>query len=173
MKLQLQKRKKYKRTHLGKKRDKQPIGHELYHDDPISQIPKIGKKREEALKKCGIHTILNYLKNPEKVHLITTGKDAIVKTIQQGLAKGVNEGKCPVHFDKIDHRKHPNPYESKYGAEWQKKISKTRTMKLVCPVSEIVQHMAQHTSDALKGTTHEGKALFYHDALSQLTEKKH
>ena len=45
-------------------------------------------------------------------------------------------------------------------------------MKLVRPISDMIHHMIQQTTNALKGTKYEGKALFYHDALSQLTEKK-
>ena len=73
---------------------------------------------------------------------------------------------------KIDHRLAANPYQSKYGSDWKTKIEKSPSLRLVRPVSDMIHHMAQETSNALKDTKYEGKALFYHDALSQLTEAK-
>ena len=103
---------------------------------------------------------------------LTSEKEVIKNAIQEFLgSKTINSGSCPESICKIDHRKANNPYASKYGMNWESKINKTPTMKLVRPVSDMIMHMISETSNALKGTKYEGKALFYHDALSQLTEK--
>ena len=88
------------------------------------------------------------------------------------MGLGVNEGKCPDEYEFIDHRKSDNPYKSKYGNEWVKKISKSSTLRLVRPISDLVNHMAKESTKTMKGTKYQGKAMFYHDSLSQLTEKK-
>ena len=72
--------------------------------------------------------------------------------MNNGLAnKNINSGSCPDEISKIDHWKSNNPYESKYGDDWQSKINKTPTMKLVGPVSEMIYHMIHETSNTLKG----------------------
>ena len=156
-----------------KKRSKRPVGHELYANDPVSLIPKIGKTRQKELDRCGISTIYDCVNHPERMDHLTSEKELIKNAVKNGLAnKNVNPGSCPDEISKIDHRKSDNPYESKYGDDWQMKIDRTPTMKLVRPVSEMIFHMARETSNALKGSKYEGKPLFYHDALSQLTEKQ-
>ena len=156
-----------------KKLAKRPEGHEYYANDSVCMIPKIGKGRESRLNRCGISTIFDCMNHPERMEHLTSEKDTIKNAIKDGLAnKRIHSGTCPDDFCKIDHRKTDNPYESKYGLNWESKINKTPTMNLVRPVSDMIQHMIRETSNALKGSKYEGKALFYHDALSQLTEKK-
>ena len=156
-----------------KKRANRPNGHEYYEKDPVSRIPKIGKGRQHALNRCGISTIYDCVNHPERMEYLTSGKELIKRAIKDGLVnKRINSGSCPDEISKIDHRKADNPYELKYGLNWRLKIDKTPTMKLVRPVSDMIHHMVTETSNALKGSEYEGKALFYHDALSQLTEKK-
>ena len=76
-------------------------------------------------------------------------------------------------YQLVDHQKADNPYLSKYeGDKWMDAISKSTTLHLVCPISDLIIHMANESSEAMKNTKVEGKALLYHDALSQLTEKR-
>ena len=155
-----------------KKLTKRLEGHEFYENDPISHVPKIGIGRQKALDKCGISTIQDYINHPERMEHLTSEKELIVRALKNGLEnKIINCGICPDEFKQIDHRKFDNPYASKYGELWREKINKTPTMKLVSPISDMIIHMIRTTTDALKNTKYEGEALFYHDALSQLTEK--
>ena len=72
----------------------------------------------------------------------------------------------------VDHQKAENPYLSKYGEDkWMDAISKSPTLHLVCPISDLINHMAIQSTNAMKNTKFEGKGLFYHNMLSQLTEK--
>ena len=73
----------------------------------------------------------------------------------------------------MDHRLSENPYLSKFGEdEWKNKIRKHPLLRNYLPVSDLITHMAKCTTEAMKGTEFEGRGLFYHDALSQLTEKE-
>ena len=169
----IMKAKKSKSRTWVTKQKRRPQGHEYYHDDPVKMIPKIGNERAKALNKCGISTLLDCVTHPERMDNLTSEKETIVNAIKNVLDNNkINEGTCPNEIMTIDHRLAPNPFESKYGANWKSKIDKSPTMRLVNPISEMIRHMAQESSNALKGTKYEGKALFYHDALSQLTESK-
>ena len=76
----------------------------------------------------------------------------------------------------VDHRKHDNPYVSRYGEDgWERAIAVDirRHQKVVC-IMELVEHMYKTTKDFFKGTEYEvgGNYYFYHDALTQLSDKK-
>ena len=81
-------------------------------------------------------------------------------------------GNCPTELELIDHRKSNNPYQSKFGDVWEHHIRKSPILHNTTPVSDLIIHMAKCTTEAMKGSVFEGKGLFYHDALSQLTEKE-
>ena len=82
-------------------------------------------------------------------------------------------GKCPPLWESFDHRKSDNPYLSKFGeAEWENRIRKSPSLRNYVPVSDLIIHMAKCTTEAMEGTDFEGRGFFYHDALSQLTERE-
>ena len=73
----------------------------------------------------------------------------------------------------MDYRLCNNPYLAKFGEnEWENRIRKSPLLRKVLPVSDLIVHMANCTTEAMKGNQFEGKGLFFHDALSQLTEKE-
>ena len=73
----------------------------------------------------------------------------------------------------MDYRLCDNPYLAKYGEnEWERHICKKPLLHNLLPVSDLIIHMAKSTTEAMKGTVYEGHGLFFHDALSQLTEKE-
>ena len=81
-------------------------------------------------------------------------------------------GECPSRYESVDYRLNDNPYLAKFGEnEWENRIRKCPLLRNSLPVSDLIIHMAKSTTDAMKGTIHEGHGLFFHDALSQLTEK--
>ena len=72
----------------------------------------------------------------------------------------------------VNHLIADNPYESRYGEEWKSEIKKVKRMKKFICVTDLVQHICDETAKAYKGTKHEDDWLFYHDALTQMTDKK-
>ena len=73
----------------------------------------------------------------------------------------------------VDYRQCDNPYLSKFGEdEWESRIWKCSLLRNVLPVSDLITHMAKSTTEAMKETEFEGRGYFYHDALTQLTEKE-
>ena len=87
--------------------------------------------------------------------------------------KSLNIGACPAELQHVDHRLCNNPYQSKFGEdEWENKMRKSAVLRKYLPVSDLITHMAKCTSDVMIGTKFEGRGYFYHDALSQSTEKE-
>ena len=101
--------------------------------------------------------------------MVSTIKNRINDAI---VGLGVNHGKCPESYEFVDHRRSENPWISKYGDKWMDYASKSPTLKLVRPVSDLITHMAVESTKAMKTSPYQNKALFYHDALSQLTENE-
>ena len=172
--IELAKKSKSERTWTTK--NERPEGKELYEEDSVTVIRGIGKKSERILHEASIFKVSDCIKYPEKLNElngtnhITSMIKSKIETALVGL--GINKGKCPKEYEFIDHRKADNPYESKYGDESINEISKSSTLKLVRPVSDLINHMAVESTEIMKDTIYKGKALFYHDALSQLTEKR-
>eukprot|EP00957_Ditylum_brightwellii_P032775 2484663-Ditylum_brightwellii.AAC.1 len=67
-------------------------------------------------------------------------------------AQNSEEGALPPDGD---HQKHTNPYLSKYGERWKEKIKESKA-----------------TPEAFEDTIHKDDFLFYHDALSLMTNKE-
>ena len=69
----------------------------------------------------------------------------------------------------IDHRKHDNPYFSRYGANWEDNIAKSSQLRSKVKVTDMVSWYMKETERAFKGTSHETDWVIYHDALSLMT----
>ena len=66
---------------------------------------------------------------------------------------------------------HPNPYLARYGeTEWRNEIKKVTGMKKYCCIKELVLHIHEETRQAFKGTKYESTYLFYHGALTTMTD---
>jgi hypothetical protein len=72
-----------------------------------------------------------------------------------------------------DHRKDESPYLSRCGRDrWMEEIRKCTAMSSSICVTQMIHHMVDETERVMKGTTHEGKGQFYHDALTLMTCNK-
>ena len=107
----------------------------------------------------------------KKLVPVSDGRKSTISRIVKDAVGICNVGECPFSIDHEDHRLHDNPYLSKYGADqWEDHIAKSPTLRNCHPISTIIEHMGRCTCEVMKGTKYEGKGLFFHDALSQLTE---
>ncbi|MCH2218669.1 MAG: hypothetical protein MK076_11495, partial [Flavobacteriales bacterium] len=107
------------------KRDR-PLGKDLYANNPIAILPRVGEVTETKLNEVGIFTVGDYINNKDAVESILDSNPAKIKKIKKlkdETAGGVRNGSCPEKYEKIDHRKNDNPYLSKYGDEWENRIS--------------------------------------------------
>ena len=65
-----------------------------------------------------------------------------------------------------------NPYESQHGRDWRIEVTKSSLLRCYNCVNDIIEHMVSEMKRVFKGTTHKNYCLFYHDALSLMTEKE-
>lgn len=148
-----------------------PVGtrDKLYLDDPVTMLKGCGNVSAMHLHARGIRTIENLFdmtpEDEKELQKSLRGKDTIHQFIEDA-----NRCELIVRPRKIDHRKHENPYLSRYGEEkWEEQIKKCTAMsKFVC-VTDMIDHIVSETRRVFKGTTHEKTCMFYHDALSQMT----
>jgi hypothetical protein len=145
-------------------------GRYFEEDEPV-HIPQLGKTNSDKLKKMGITTIkqlgeADFLLQPNRppTHAL---KNMPIKTLKKHIlrAKSAIPGCIPT----IDLRKEENPYEKKYGEQWETNIRKATSLNKTVPVSDLILHMERECDRIMKGTMFEGKGVYYHDALKQLT----
>ena len=143
----------------------------------ITKLPQVasGGTTEKTLVEAGFL----------KVSDLMPMTDVIIKKLS--ALKGIGKGKIDIWRKKIeemlnnavpaetvaparDHRKHPNPYYSKWGdIEGEKKIRKCTALNKFCCIKELVIHIVDESKAMFKGTDHENNWFFYHDALSMMT----
>ena len=71
----------------------------------------------------------------------------------------------------VDYRIAINPYESRYGADWEDFCNATTFMSQYICVTTLIEWIVEVCTDIFKGSTCENDWVFYHDALSQMTAK--
>jgi hypothetical protein len=155
-------------TRGGWVKDTRPEG-QVYQDDPVTILKGCAKKTEEKLKEFQIMTVGD-LKNVDaaiKQQLENTPRLPLKKLMQQ--ASNCSEESKP---EVQDYRASDNPYQARYGDEWEEKIGATCFMSAYVCVTHLVEWIVSSCKEMFKGTTHEEDWVFYHDALSQLTAKE-
>ena len=71
----------------------------------------------------------------------------------------------------INYQKEDNPFKARYGDNWEVEIQKCKEFNSIICVKELVRHINEKTKQAYQGTKYEDTYLFYHDALSQMTDR--
>ena len=71
----------------------------------------------------------------------------------------------------VNHLQHSNPYQSNYKDQWLEEMQKGAFLKNVVCVTELIDHIYSESAALMKGTKYENNFYFYHDALSQMTDK--
>ena len=75
-------------------------------------------------------------------------------------------------FEDKDHRKANNPYEAKFGDDWEIHLRKSCALSPYVPITDVIQFMCEESQRLMVGTYHEHDWYFYHDALSYMTAKE-
>ena len=141
----------------------------VYRNDPVSCLKGVGKQTSEVLQTIGIQTIDDLRRMTSVDDVILPGKISKMK-----LMKYWNDAKLAVDKDAppvIDHRKHANPYQSKFGDDWGKKIQLSSTFCHSMLICHYIDHMMAKSERVMKETIHEKTWMVYHDALSLMTAK--
>ena len=141
-----------------------------YSDDPVTLLKGVGKKASQKLQEIGIKTIgeLKQMKLPIQHDNLPKGMTA------KKLTSFVNEAQLASNQSAqktIDHRVASNPYESKFGADWEHHLQTSPTFSHSSSICSYINHMMKESERIMKGTAYESTWMIYHDALSIMTSK--
>lgn len=148
----------------------------LYLDDPTDKLQKCGKTTSGKLKAHNVRTIRDLLALSEEdmTVLATTGIErqriavnALRKHKSRAEKEEVQQCDRP---PKIDYRMAENPYEAKFGQDWENQIATSSHVKCIS-VAKLVDHIYKETKQIFQDTTCKDNWMFYHDALSLMTSK--
>ena len=122
-----------------------------YHDnDSIAHLPRVGKEKTyNELISHGIRSILD-LKRLDSDQLPPVR--GIRQMHQNSLTKSLS-GSHPT--ETVDHRQAQNPYESKYGDEWEERLKRSCALLPFRPISDLVDFVAEESHRLMERTVHE------------------
>ena len=143
--------------------------------DKLRFIPGIAAQIESRLENAGITSV------QELAVLDDMSLNTILSIIRlstkrlktfRTLALKAKEGRS-IYLINFDFRTAENPFEARYGSEWEKKYLSSTIAGMrdkVC-VTDLVTHIHNTTKAAYKGTKYEHTYLWSHDALTQMFDK--
>ena len=130
----------------------------LYEFDHISCLKKCGKQKTRKLVNAGITQVC------ELASLGTT-KEEITESIKQisaethlptsTIRRFHRQALTSIHGaapSEVNHLTTPNPYQLRYGEEWEKEIKVVSRMKKYCCITELVTYMNDTAREAFLGT---------------------
>ena len=154
---------------LGVWIESQRIKGVLYRNDTLNQMKGVGQKTVEKLKLIGIKTVNDLQKMTNLNDIISPDGLSVNKVTQliEQASKALDQD-CP---PTIDHRKHENPYKSRYGSDWKTQLKKSVTFCHSISICDYIKHIMEQSRNIMKDTIHEDTWMVYHDALSLMTSK--
>ncbi len=148
---------------------------DFFEEDPVDKMAGIGPQIKKKLNNIGIYLVkeLAYIL-PEEIeqYVQQDPQNHLNKTQLKSLWKLAREGMLPGQKETIDYRKADNPYQARYGDDWENEIKKVVGMSKFKLIEDFIEEMFEKTADAYKGTIYEDNFMIYHDALSQMTTKE-
>ena len=141
----------------------------LYCDDKVTVLKKAGKKVGQKLENAQF-TVLSDLKKVTDPDAVTV--DGITKKSFRSLWEQAQLSSVDASPQPIDHRKSPNPYQSKFGDRWEDHLKKSSTFSASIVVTNYIIFMMEQSAAIMKGTNLEDDWVVYHDSLSIMTAAK-
>ena len=138
---------------------------DLYDDDDLLRLDRVGKRTKEKLLLANISSVGDLKRNNQPVPGISDTSLQFLRD-QAQLAK---DEKAPT---KIDHRKAANPYQSRYGDEWETVLKKSSYFSSQVVITDYIEHIMHESKKVMQGTKYQDDWYFYHDALSLMTSVK-
>merc|ERR1712032_613683 len=149
----------------------------LYRNDPIREIFGLGERSADVLQNKYKISTVNDLKelSEEKLNTIVREKELARFTPVRvagwvAIAKGCRDANAP---EPIDHRKHTNPYVSKFGDnDWEHYCDKAALNSQIC-ITALIDHIFDTTKKFYNPNQGDDNEWWvYHDALSLMTAKE-
>ena len=145
----------------------------IWEEDLLTVIPGIGPSKAKTLRRMGIRTVRQLARQrSSRLDAICRRKGYTRTRLNEWLLAARNAHPDAYVSHVVDHRKHRNPYQSRYGDEWRIHIAEDiRKSGHVC-ITELITHINSVTGKFFDGTEFEENYFWYHDALKQLTCKR-
>jgi hypothetical protein len=143
----------------------------VFEDDNLNRLNRVGDKTRDQLLKLGYDKVGDLKGLSDDLVIQLHGKlsrvplAGLVAAVEQASTE-CQEGERP---EKVDYRQHDNPYEARYGNNWESELKKATQMQAYVCVTDMIEHIVQESKAAMEGTAHEEDWMFYHDALSLMT----
>ena len=148
---------------------------ELYMQDTLACIPGIGAAIEAKLVVHDINLVQDLASLDDCMLYTLSSMSRISKKRLLTFRDRARQAKQGYSFypQRYDYRYEPNPFESRYGQDWEKNFlsNKMSGMRGKVCVTHLVQHIDSTTRAAYKGTKYESTYLWSHDALTQMFDK--
>jgi len=147
----------------------------LYPSSPLDRLPGVGKKSLEVLiaggfSTCGDLVDMSAETRRRLLSLKGIGAKSVSKWEEKLDEILPEEGATRIDDTVVDHRLEENPYWSKFGKEeGGRRWRNCSSMKKICCVTELVEHIVQASKKIFEGTDNEDNWYFYHDALTVMT----
>ena len=154
---------------MTKGREIKSIDPRIWDEDDLIRIPKVGLGMVKKLKIAGICTVLDlkHLTPDGITGLVNTG---ISRPSLEAAASKAQDSLPGAFIDPVvDHRAHPNPYQSRYPDDFIERIRTSSAMKPFVCITRLVSFILEESKRVMQGTIHEDDWYFYHDALSLMT----
>ena len=150
----------------------------FWADDDIKHVGGVGPKMRDKLQSVGIVRVLDLCQLDENrmkeiVEVTLKGQRLTLRKLESVVElarKGCKGNTC--NLQEVDYRKEPNPYQARYGDDWETEIKKTQAFTKICSVKDLILHMFSETKKFFADTTYHENFFFYHDALTQMTDDK-
>ena len=143
---------------------------ELFEEDCLSRLKGVSEGKQKLMKTVGI----------TKVKDLLSASAQSLKTVKGIGAKGLAKFQLLARVAKpgayvskvVDHRRATHPYKSRFPDTWKAELAADLKKESAICITELVEHMVRTTEEVMRGTKHEDDWYFYHDALTQLTDKR-
>jgi hypothetical protein len=145
-----------------------------FEEDEVSAMHRIGKVLAEKLSSEGVKTVGQLANLSDECLTEFARKTArVTQTRLINLRNLARNAKPGAYLSKvIDHKIAANPYQSLYGDEWEEKLDSSTAMKGHMCVKSLVEHIISASAKVMQGTEFENDWYFFHDALTQMTNKE-
>ena len=148
---------------------------EVFMEDNLCFIKGIASTLQKRLENVGLKIVQDLaVLDDDSVHLISnqTGISSYRISKFRANARQAKQGASD-YPKRFDFRQDPNPFESRYGNEWEiffATNNMTGMRDKVC-ITTLIEHMDTATAKAYKGTIYEHTYMWSHDALSQMIDR--
>jgi hypothetical protein len=143
----------------------------IYTSEPVGKLKHIKEFGTKQLNELGIKTVGDFLERAKTyIQSVLSVRGITQQRLDDDiLSADFVEGNAP---GALDHRKAANPYQSRYGDNWEEELENSYYVNKYECITQLVEHIVVGCKKHYEDTEYEDNWFFYHDALSLMTAKE-